>query len=304
MTTTSAVLFPIPTSHILSGFTTCPTLSLPHVAHVALSDKALSVHKVSSRFTHNVVVPPHADADHSSAWEAVFAAGSIAPGNKDLPPGGFGLYVRGPSAFKDELARAGDAQEVLMSYEVLFEDGFEWQKGGKLPGLYGGVGEFSYGCTGGRNTDRCKCFNLRLMWREGGLGELYAYVPQNDANTVALKAVPRSHQNPDYGFSVGRGLWTFEAGKWFAVAERVKMNDVGQANGEIEIYINGASVIFAKGLVLRDPEAPGSSVQGLHVQTFFGGHTAEWASPKEQKAWFTNISGAVLSTTFPAHDEL
>ena len=69
------------------------------------------------------------------------------------------------------------------------------------------------------------------MRREGGLGELYAYVPQNDANTVALKAVPRSHQNPDYGFSVGRGLWTFEAGKWFAVAERVKMNDVGQANG-------------------------------------------------------------------------
>ena len=63
------------------------------------------------------------------------------------------------------------------------------------------------------------------------MGELYAYVPQNDANALALKSVPHSHQNPDYGFSVGRGLWTFEAGKWTAIAERVKMNTVGHADG-------------------------------------------------------------------------
>ena len=125
--------------------------------------------------------------------------------------------------------------------------------------------------------------------REHGAGELYAYVPLNDENTAALTAVPNSHRNPDYGFSVGRGLWTFVPGKWTAVAERVKMNTVGHADGmlsqhvtpvehhslfypgEIEVYIDGQSVILAKGLVLRDTEAPESSVQGLHVQTFFGG---------------------------------
>ena len=132
MTTTSAVLFPVPASHILSGFTTCPTITLPPITHVDLSDTALGVHKAAARFTHDVVAPPHADADHARAWEAVFAAGSIAPGNRDLPPGGFGLYMRGPRAFADALPAA---QEVLVGYEVLFEDGFEWQKGGKLPGI-------------------------------------------------------------------------------------------------------------------------------------------------------------------------
>ena len=75
-----------------------------------------------------------------------------------------------------------------------------------------------------------------MMWRvigqrENGIGELYAYLPLNDANTAALLAVPHSHRNPDYGFSVGRGLWTFVPGRWTAVAERVKMNTPGQADG-------------------------------------------------------------------------
>jgi hypothetical protein len=178
----------------------------------------------------------------------------------------------------------------------------------------GGVGEHAYGCTGGRQQERCKCFNLRLMWRsvflvcwhqylsltfytttrrEDGAGELYAYVPLNDANTAALQAVPHSHRNPDYGFSVGRGLWQFEPGRWTAVAQRVKMNTVGQADGgclfifcgqqlderlvgEIEVFIDGQSVILAKGLLLRDTDAPESSVQGIHFQTFFGGESSAY----------------------------
>ena len=74
--------------------------------------------------------------------------------------------------------------------------------------------------------------SLIRIHREAGAGELYAYVPLNDANAAALQAVPSSHRNPDYGFSVGRGLWTFEAGKWTTVAERVKMNTAGVADGQ------------------------------------------------------------------------
>jgi len=54
-----------------------------------------------------------------------------------------------------------------------------------------------------------------------------------------------------------------------------------------------------------------SKVQGAHFQTFFGGkvltalpilnfpektvgHTEDWASPKDQRAWFANVSGAIL----------
>lgn len=72
---------------------------------------------------------------------------------------------------------------------------------------------------------------LTIKRRKDGDGELYAYVPLNDANTAALMAIPHTYSNPDYGFSVGRSLWTFQPGQWTAVAERVKMNTVGQADG-------------------------------------------------------------------------
>ncbi|KAI9063941.1 polysaccharide lyase family 14 protein [Trametes sanguinea] len=304
-------MFPIPQSRIAIGFTTSNILNTPHVAVVALSDKELGVHKVTSATTHLLVQPPiPVDGDASRlAWEAVFPAGSINPGNKSAPPGGFGFYLRGPPAFAQALQDSSVNQEVIMGYDVLFEEDFQFRKGGKLPGIYGGVGESAYGCTGGRQHDRCKCFNLRLMWRDNGVGELYAYVPQHARNSERLKEVPpRSIQHPDYGFSVGRGAWKFQPGRWTRVMERVKLNDMGQENGEIEVFIDGISVILASGLVLRTDEGREAHVQGLHFQTFFGGHTPDWASPKEQRAWFANISGAILKPALarPAglHDEL
>ena len=122
----------------------------------------------------------------------------------------------------------------------------------RLVCIDGGSGDFAYGCTGGRQTDRCKCFNLRLMWRYASLlhpfqlsslspihprgdgkGELYTYLPKHPSNDASLKSIPpQSIRHPDYGFSVGRGAWTFQPGKWTAVAERVKLNTVGKADGE------------------------------------------------------------------------
>jgi hypothetical protein len=55
------------------------------------------------------------------------------------------------------------------------------------------------------------------------VGEVYAYVPKTENNRKQLTAVPpRSIENPDYGFSVGRGSFTIQPGKWIAIATRVK----------------------------------------------------------------------------------
>lgn len=63
-------------------------------------------------------------------------------------------------------------------------------------------------------------------------GEIYAYLPLVKENTdVLCKVPPKSEQNPDYGFSIGRGAWRFEPGKWTVIAQRVKLNDAGEANG-------------------------------------------------------------------------
>ncbi|KAM5545157.1 hypothetical protein V8D89_001268 [Ganoderma adspersum] len=295
------------TPRILTGFTTYPSSDVPTLALVGLDDKELGVHRVTSSTTHDLAIPPvpvpGGDAT-TQAWEAIFPKGSINPGNKTSPHGGFGFYLRGPTDFAEALKRLDGHAEVVFVYSVLFEEGFEFMKGGKLPGIYGGAGDSAYGCTGGRQNDRCRCFNLRLMWREEGAGELYTYLPQTDRNTERLLLVPpKSIQHADYGFSVGRGAFTFTPGQWTRVTQRVKMNALGKEDGEIEVYIDGQSVLHATGLVLRTNEGPDGHVQGLHMQTFFGGHTPDWVSPKDQRAWFANISGAILQPAHK-HDEL
>ncbi len=58
---------------------------------------------------------------------------------------------------------------MMVSYEIAFDAGFDWVKGGKLPGLRGGLN--STGCSGGNKADGLDCFSSRLMWRKNGAGE-------------------------------------------------------------------------------------------------------------------------------------
>lgn len=127
----------VPVTHFQTGFTTCPLLKLENIKHIDLSDKELGVHKVSSRTTHAVVSPPAAAADldesklpaPSHAWEAIYPKGSVNPAAK--LPGGFGFYLSGPTSYAESLDKA---TEAILSYRVLLDSGWEWVKGGKLPG--------------------------------------------------------------------------------------------------------------------------------------------------------------------------
>ena len=58
---------------------------------------------------------------------------------------------------------------MLLSYEVAFEANFDWVKGGKLPGLRGGLA--TSGCSGGSKSNGGSCFSSRVMWRQNGAGE-------------------------------------------------------------------------------------------------------------------------------------
>ena len=60
-------------------------------------------------------------------------------------------------------------QSMLVSYEVAFDSGFDWVKGGKLPGLRGGPDPNN--CSGGNQANGTNCFSSRLMWRPDGDGE-------------------------------------------------------------------------------------------------------------------------------------
>ena len=78
------------------------------------------------------------------------------------------------------------ARSATFAYSVFFPSDFDWVKGGKLPGLYGG----RTGCSGGDAAD--DCFSTRLMWRRGGAGELYL-VRSQPFLTWAVPYRSRSH---------------------------------------------------------------------------------------------------------------
>lgn len=147
------------------------------------------------------------------------------------------------------------------------------------------------------------------------MGEMYTYLPPSyTANQAVCDIAPKSECNPTYGASVGRGSFNFVAGQSNAVAMRVRLNDVGQENGELQLWANGESVINVGGLVLRDSDE--GRIYGLMVQTFFGGkyqlayseivrtlirltlagNTQEYASPKTQSTWFRDFTVAVTET--------
>lgn len=99
---------------------------------------------------------------------------------------------------------------------------------------------------------------------------MYTYLPPSfKANDNVCDIAPQSHCNPTYGASVGRGSFQWKTGEWNTVSQRVRLNDPGQQNGELEVFYEGKSVIKASGLVLRDGDA--GRIRGIMMQTFFGG---------------------------------
>jgi len=167
-------------------------------------------------------------------------------------------------------------------------------------------------CSGGRHDTTC--WSARLMWRTDGAGELYLYLPPYDDSRFAVNenlcSLPNSVCDATYGISVNRGSFTFATGGWTTLAKRVKLNDAGQANGEIELFVDGNSVINVSGIIMRDADV--GRVQGMQIQTFFGGEqarsiessvltsttgsTVDWATPTDQDIYFANFGAEIIST--------
>ena len=159
---------------------------------------------------------------------------------------------------------AGAKDDATLSYRIRFPAGFNWVKGGKLPGLCGGeCWTSSSNGPGG--------FAMRLMWRDGGTGEVLL----SDAVTTG------------YGVDLGRGSsFTFSAdGRWHTIGEHVHLNTPSLADGYIDISYDGASYHFG-GLVIRTDS---TRIDSLIFSTFFGGHDSTWAPASMQTIDFAGF---------------
>ena len=157
--------------------------------------------------------------------------------------------------------------QMRLTYYLRFAEGFDFVKGGKLPGLFGGVG-----ASGGDSPNGADGFSVRLMWRRDGQGEVYAYLPTSES----------------YGTSIERGAWRFQPGSWYKLTQEIKLNNPDQADGEIRLWVNDAPVIDQKEVTFRTVDS--LKINGIFFSTFFGGGDASWATPQDTYIDFADFS--------------
>lgn len=202
--------------------------------------------------------------DKDGVVNVSYAANGIGPKSTNVPQ----PYVKLKSP----------STKCTLSYEVFFPSGFNFVRGGKLPGLCS-----AKAVSGGNKQDAD--FSMRLMWRPGGNGEVYAYVPPKRQNNDYRKSCTEC--NPQYGDSIGRGSFRFQTGKWNKIELTVALNDIGKANGKVELSHNGKKVIDVRCITYR--AHADTKISFCMFSTFFGGSTKAWAPPAPQSAKFRNF---------------
>jgi hypothetical protein len=170
------------------------------------------------------------------------------------PQGGAQLYLP---------LRSGAADHLHLRYYVRFPADFDFVKGGKLPGLYGGTAN-----NGRRIPDGENGLSTRYMWRTNGAAEVYAYLPTSVA----------------HGTSLDRGSWYWPLGRWTCVEQAVRLNTPGAFDGSVTVYVGGRRVMAAGGLEFRTTGR--LKIEGVFFSTFFGGGDPSWATPRTQYADF------------------
>jgi len=165
------------------------------------------------------------------------------------------------------LARArGPVDEARLTYRLRLPAGFDFVRGGKLPGLYGGTVT-----SGGSIPDGTNGFSTRYMWRARGAGEVYAYLPSS----------------VEHGTSLGRGAWRWPTGRWVEVEQHLRLNTPGRADGLLEVRVDGRRVWRAADLTFRTTRS--LRIDGVFFSTFFGGGDVSWATPVDQAAEFSDL---------------
>jgi hypothetical protein len=89
----------------------------------------------------------------------------------------------------------------------------------------------------------------------------------------------------------------FEAGPWYSIEMRVKVNTPGAHDGLIQIWLNDQSVMDLNGIQFRDSSVSDDVLRvkwGL-FDTIFGGNTDDYAPVKDEYAYFDDF---IASTTY------
>jgi hypothetical protein len=136
------------------------------------------------------------------------------------------------------------------------------------------------------------------MWREGGAGEVYAYLPPENSGLCSRP----NRCDGQFGFSFGRGSFSFLPGQWNSVGLYVQLNaPAGYSNGHVELTVNGQRAVGLGNIRYTQTnnthQANGAPLLPSHLvfSTFFGGDTDEYAAPIDTSVLFRDFRLSVGS---------
>ncbi|HKK81202.1 MAG TPA: hypothetical protein VJ909_03070, partial [Prolixibacteraceae bacterium] len=174
-------------------------------------------------------------ADGDKALQVFYPEGSVGPDE-----GG----AQFPIVFRNMQQNEGSGlyHELYLRYYVKFEEGFDFQRGGKLPGLMGG-GD-SWARSGGHQPDGTNGWTLRLMWRQNRRLVVYAYVPPSENGKWGSET---------WGQDIDSGV-DAETGEWMCIEQFVNVGNAGKDNGRLKVWIDGEECISINDMRFGDVE--------------------------------------------------
>ncbi len=206
------------------------------------------------------------------ALRVFYGQGSSANSCTDCANPGGGQFYTSLAAMG--LTSLATAPVLYLRYYVKFPTAFDFGRGGKLPGLYGGpIGGESGGHHGGG-------FSTRYMWRDHHVPGSVAQCSRSAPCAEVYLYSPQSTQG--YGEDLG-GQWQWQAdGRWHMVEQRVN-----RSTGDITVWYDGSQVLNEPG-VLGD--LSGVPFAGVMFSTFFGGHDTSWGPSQSEYAYFADFA--------------
>jgi len=175
------------------------------------------------------------------------------------------------ATWKLDFDKSYDALEVR--FDVMFKKGFDFVRGGKLPGLFGGEGN-----TGGNKPTGHDGFSARMMWREDGRVVQYLYYPDQPGRY--------GHQIPWLQASTGESV-RFIPGQWHTVVHQVTINTPNKRDGSLQAFFDDHLVLKLNNLRFRNTK--NFSIDGFVFSTFFGGGDASWETTARETIYFDNF---------------
>jgi hypothetical protein len=188
------------------------------------------------------------------------------------------------------LELGGVFEEYTVEYKVMVSKDFDFVRGGKLPGLFGGSGP-----AGGASVIEADGFSARIMWRELGVLCQYVYYVDKGNNRWGDDFLWTTNLNKN--MPITKEMWKtmkehfddrmyLKPGTWHTLKTYIKMNTLGKEDGKIISWLDGVESVNLN-LKFRNDESFG--IDRFKFTTFFGGNDDTWAPAKDEIMYFKDF---------------